>query len=834
LLEKVALSTKKKTLFQKLLDKRIREGYSIQWLRSLFPLRRDHLYFGRQPPPLDWSMKMSYNCTNILKWTEAQLKYTYDVTLQEATPQELHEALGEAVMMAISDNWSSSKKARLQQRKAYYFSAEYLIGRLVYSNLYNLGILDEMKQLFAAQGVDLAVLEEIEDAALGNGGLGRLAACFLDSAASCDIPLSGYGLRYKFGLFKQSFDDQGSQKENADDWTKFGDPWSYRRYNHTVKVKFPDHTVLAVPYDVPVIGYGTHNINTLRLWQCEAEEELDFSAFNDQDYLRALDQKNKAEDITRVLYPNDSTWEGKRLRIKQQYVLSSASLQDMLRTFKTAHGNDLSRFADYYAVQLNDTHPAMSIPELIRLLMDEGMDFDQSFSIAQRTFSYTNHTVMSEALEKWPLDLLGSVVPEIVDIIRRIDEKLQREHPGLFIIKDNTAHMANLSVYVSSYVNGVAEIHSQILKDDLFHDWYQVYPDRFQNKTNGVTPRRWMGLCNPELTQMLKYRIGGDFLKDLDKLSELKPMIDEDMVRQFNAIKRQKKEQLCKVIAEKEGVQLNPDFIFDVQIKRLHEYKRQLMNALSIVDIYFRLKNGELPDFRPTVYIFGAKSAPGYARAKAIIRYINRIAKLINNDPAVSDKLKVVFVQNYNCSYAEHIIPAADISEQISPAGTEASGTGNMKLMLNGAVTLGTLDGANVEIAQEAGMDNEYIFGHTVQEINNAKDSYCARSIYDTDSHLHRAIDTLVDGTVPTDDAQKELHHALLDGASWHKADNYFVLLDYASYMDAKLRVNRDYADRLAFGRKCLENVASGSKFSSDRTIRQYADEIWHINPVKF
>lgn len=777
---------------------------------------------------------MSYNCTNILKWTEAQLKYTYDVTLQEATPQELHEALGEAVMMAISDNWSSSKKARLQQRKAYYFSAEYLIGRLVYSNLYNLGILDEMKQLFAAQGVDLAVLEDIEDAALGNGGLGRLAACFLDSAASCDLPLSGYGLRYKFGLFKQSFDEQGSQKENADDWSKYGDPWSYRRYNHTVKVKFPDHTVLAVPYDVPIIGYGTHNINTLRLWQCEAEEELDFNAFNDQDYLRALDQKNKAEDITRVLYPNDSTWEGKRLRIKQQYVLSSASLQDMLRTFKTAHGNDLSRFADYYAVQLNDTHPAMSIPELIRLLMEEGMDFEQSFSIAQRTFSYTNHTVMSEALEKWPLDLLGSVVPEIVDIIRRIDEKLKWEHPGLYIIKDNTAHMANLSVYVSTYVNGVAEIHSQILKDDLFHDWYQVFPDRFQNKTNGVTPRRWMGLCNPELTQMLKYRIGGDFLKDLDKLADLKPMIDDDMVRQFNAIKRQKKEQLCKVIAEKEDVQLNPDFIFDVQVKRLHEYKRQLMNALSIVDIYFRLKNGELPDFHPTVYIFGAKSAPGYARAKAIIRYINRIAKMINNDPAVSDKLKVVFVQNYNCSYAEHIIPAADISEQISPAGTEASGTGNMKLMLNGAVTLGTLDGANVEIAQEAGMENEYIFGHTVEQINAAKDSYYARGIYDTDSHLHRAIDTLVDGTVPTDDAQKELYHALLDGASWHKADNYFVLLDYASYMDAKLRVNHDYADRLAFGRKCLENIASGSKFSSDRTIRQYADEIWHIKPVRF
>ena len=777
---------------------------------------------------------MSYNCMNILKWTESQLKYTYDVSLQEATPQELHEALGQAVMMSIADNWSNSKRARLHERKAYYISAEYLIGRLVYSNLYNLGILDEMKQLFASRGVDLAVLEEIEDAALGNGGLGRLAACFLDSAASTNIPLSGYGLRYKYGLFKQSFDAEGSQKEAADDWSKYGDPWSYRRYNHTVKIKFPDHTVLAVPYDVPVIGYGTNNINTLRLWQCEPETPLDFNAFNDQDYARALAEKNKAEDITRVLYPNDSTWEGKRLRIKQQYVLSSASLQDMMRTFKTAHGNDLSHFADFYAVQLNDTHPAMSIPELIRLLMLEGMDFEQSFSIAQRTFSYTNHTVMSEALEKWPLDLLRSVVPEIVDIIVRIDERLKRENPNLFIVKDNTAHMANLSIYVGSYVNGVAAIHTQILKDDCFKDWYHMFPQRFQNKTNGVTPRRWMGLCNPELTQLIKYRVGGDFLKDMDKLAKLKPMIDDDMVRQFNAVKRTKKEQLCKIIAEHEGVQLNPDFVFDVQVKRLHEYKRQLMNALSIVDIYFRLKNGELPNFQPTAFIFGAKSAPGYARAKAIIRYINRIARMINNDPAVADKLKVVFVQNYNCSYAEHIIPAADISEQISPAGTEASGTGNMKLMLNGAVTLGTLDGANVEIAQEAGKENEYIFGHTVEQINACKDSYHARGIYDSNPYLHRAIDTLVDGTVPTDDAQRELYHALLDGASWHKADHYFVLLDYASYIDTKLKANADYADRLNFGRKCLMNIASGAKFSSDRTIRQYAEEIWHIQPTQY
>ncbi len=777
---------------------------------------------------------MSYNCMNILKWTESQLKYTYDVSLQEATPQELHEALGQAVMMSIADNWSNSKRTRMHQRKAYYFSAEYLIGRLVYSNLYNLGILDEMKQLFAARGVDLGCLEEIEDDALGNGGLGRLAACFLDSAASTNIPLSGYGLRYKYGLFKQSFDADGSQKEQADDWSKFGDPWSYRRYNHTVKVEFPDHTVLAVPYDVPIIGYETNNINTLRLWQCEPETPLDFNAFNNQDYLRALAEKNKAEDITRVLYPNDSTWEGKRLRIKQQYVLSSASLQDMMRTFKVAHGNDLSHFADFYAVQLNDTHPAMSIPELIRLLMKEGMDFEQSFGIAQRTFSYTNHTVMSEALEKWPLDLLRSVVPEIVDIILRIDQRLKRENPNLFIVRDNTAHMANLSIYVGSYVNGVAAIHTEILKNDCFKDWYHMFPQRFQNKTNGVTPRRWIGLCNPELTQLIKYRVGGDFLKDMDKLAKLKPMIDDDMVRQFNDVKRLKKEQLCKVIAEKEGVQLSPDFIFDVQVKRLHEYKRQLMNALSIVDIYFRLKNGELPNFHPTVFLFGAKSAPGYARAKAIIRYINRIARMINNDPAVADKLKVVFVQNYNVSYAEHIIPAADISEQISPAGTEASGTGNMKLMLNGAVTLGTLDGANVEIAQEAGMENEYIFGHTVEQINACKDSYYARGIYDSNPYLHRALDTLVDGTVPTDEAQQELYHALLDGASWHKADHYFVLLDYASYMDAKLKANADYADRLNFGRKCLLNIASGAKFSSDRTIAQYASEIWHVQPTQY
>ena len=781
---------------------------------------------------------MKYDCQNILNWTEAQLKYTYDVSLKEATPQELHEALGNAVMMAISGNWSNSKKTRMTERKAYYISAEYLIGRLVYSNMYNLGILDEMKALFAERGVDLAVLEDIEDDALGNGGLGRLAACFLDSAASTNIPLSGYGLRYKFGLFKQRFDGNGSQVENADDWTKFGDPWSYRRYNHTVKVKFPEHTVLAVPYDVPVIGYGTQNIGTLRLWQCEAEEELDFNAFNDQDYLRALNAKNKAEDITRVLYPNDSTWEGKRLRLKQQYVLSSASLQDMLRTYKIAHGSDLSRFGEFYAVQLNDTHPAMSIPELIRLLQLEGMSFDEAFKVAQKTFSYTNHTVLGEALEKWPLNLMRSVVPQIADIICQIDHKMRTEIPmdykerrgkKLFIIDEDIVHMANLSIYVGSYVNGVAEIHSQILKDDCFKEWYQVFPERFQNKTNGITPRRWVGLCNPELTKMIREKVGGDFVKDLELIGGLKEHINAETIKEFNAIKRTKKEQLCNIIAQKEGVMLNPDFMFDIQVKRLHMYKRQLMNIVSVVDIYFRLKEGRLPNFQPTAFIFGAKAAPGYIDAKAVIRYINRVADMINNDPAVADKMKVVFVQNYNCSYAEHIIPAADISEQISPAGLEASGTGNMKLMLNGAITLGTLDGANVEIAQEAGAENEYIFGATVEQINAIKGSYAPRKIYDENPDLRRALNTLVDGTVKTDDGLRNLFEQLVNGN-----DQYYLLLDYASYVDAKLKANAEYADRETFGRKCLINIASAAKFSSDRTIRQYAEEIWHIKPTQY
>ena len=486
-------------------------------------------------------------------------------------------------------------------------------------------------------------------------------------------------------------------------------------------------------------------------------------------------------------------------------------------------------------MQLNDTHPAMSIPELIRLLMNEGLDFDAAFELARHVFAYTNHTVMGEALEKWDLELLASVVPEICEIIQQIDARLKKEHPhsDLFIIKDGQAHMANLSVYVSTAVNGVAEIHSQILKDDLFKDWYAVYPERFQNKTNGITPRRWLGLSNPELCGLLDSKVGSGYLKHLDQLEGLKSCMDDMTVKQFNAIKLEKKRQLCTVIEQHEGITLDPEFIFDVQVKRLHEYKRQLLNALSIMDIYMSIKDGSLRHFTPTAFIFGAKAAPGYRRAKAIIRYINRVADLINHDPAVAGLMRVVFVQNYNCSYAEHIIPAADISEQISPAGTEASGTGNMKLMLNGAVTLGTLDGANVEIAEQAGRENEYIFGATVDELNAVKQTYRARSLYESDPHIRRAVDTLINGTVPTDEEQHELYTSLLDGASWHKPDQYYLLYDFESYRQARLNANRDYRDRMAFGRKCLENVASAGKFSSDRTIHQYAEEIWHIEPTK-
>ena len=770
-------------------------------------------------------------------------KNEYCKELNELSPAELHEALGKAMMGDISARWAESKKNHASARRAYYLSAEFLMGRMMYNNLYAMGVLEQTKKLLADKGVDINVFEEIDDAALGNGGLGRLAACFLDSAATHDVPLDGYGIRYKYGLFKQEIVD-GFQVEVADDWQRFGDPWCIRRSEDIVNVNFADQTVKAVPYDMAIIGYGTKNINTLRLWEAEAVNDFNFLEFNDCKYDEAVKEKNDAENISKVLYPNDNSYEGKVLRLKQQYFFSSASLQDILKRYKAKYGTDLSHFADETAIQLNDTHPTISIPEFVRLLTNDGCDFDWALDVARKTFSYTNHTVMQEALEKWDIKLMKSVIPDVYEIIVRINDKLMAELKekkvakadieNMQIIDGHRVHMARMATYISTYVNGVAAIHTQILKDETLKEWYALYPERFQNKTNGVTQRRWLGLCNPELSEFITDLIGNKWLRDLDQLKKLENHLTQENIDKFSGIKYQKKKELSEYIQKHEGIWIDPDFFFDIQVKRLHEYKRQLMNAFSIMAIYFRLKEGKLPNFTPTAFIFGAKAAPGYARAKAIIKYINEIAKLVNNDPEVNNKMKVVFVSNYNVSYAEKIIPAADIHEQISTAGTEASGTSNMKFMANGAVTIGTYDGANIEIAECAGEENEYIFGARVEEINELKKKYDPKKLYDENPEMKKVIDTLIDGRF-SDGGKKgegsfaELHDSLLKGASWHPADHYFILRDLPDYIETKIRVNNDYKDKRAFGYKCLMNTANCGKFSSDRTILEYANELWKV-----
>ncbi len=782
----------------------------------------------------------TFTAADILKLTRQNVLALYHKELNEANAHELHNALGGAVMALIAPDWKKTEEARQHGRQASYLSAEYLVGRLVSNNLLCLGVLDETEKLFAEAGAPLTAMEEIEDDAFGNGGLGRLAACFLDSAASLRLPLTGYGLRYRYGLFYQYFED-GYQKEAPDDWSRYGDPWSIRREDRAVIVPIRGLPVRAVPYDMPVIGNKNGYIGTLRLWQTESLSEIDFAAFNDQKYKAASAGKNAAEDIVKFLYPNDTTRAGKLLRLKQQYVLSSASLQDMLRDYEERHGQDYSAFASEYAVQLNDTHPTLAIPELIRLLENRGVTFEDALAIARKTFAYTNHTVMQEALEKWDLSLLRSLSPEIAAIIRQIDAFARRElgeaffekAPECVLTDGKRAHMANLAVYCSFAVNGVAAIHTEILKNDLFHAWHSLYPDRIQNKTNGITQRRWLGLCNPELTHWLNRLTGSDVIKDPMALNLLKDRINDDTAREFLNIKQVKKEQLSSLLQKREGVLLPPDFIFDVQIKRLHEYKRQLLNILSIIAIYEGLKDGSIKDFTPTAFLFGAKAAPGYVRAKAVIRLINKAAEIINEDEETNDRLRVLFVHNYDCSYAEKIIPAADVSEQISPAGTEASGTGNMKLMMNGAVTLGTMDGANIEIVEQAGLQNNYIFGATVDKINAIRKTYDPNEYIKASPRLASALSWLKNGPIPDEDGSlRELYDALTIGASWHKPDHYFLALDFDSYLDAKLLVNREYTDRIQFAKKALYNIAGSGIFSSDRTIRQYAEEIWAIRPA--
>lgn len=763
--------------------------------------------------------------------------------IKSATPQQIHNALGDTIMEMYAEQWDSARQEHLSKRRAAYLSMEFLVGRAVYNNLLVLGIYDEVNDVFRKLGLDLADLEEIEDAALGNGGLGRLAACFLDSAATLSLPLDGYGIRYKYGLFKQSIVD-GFQKEDIDDWTKYGDPWSRRCDEDTVLIEYSGQTVKAVPYDMPIFGCKTENVGTLRLWQAEPVKEFDFDTFNKQDYLEASKEKIYAEDISRVLYPNDDTDEGKKLRLKQQYFFSCASLTDILRKHKARFGT-LDNLADYITVQLNDTHPVISIPELIRQLVDnEGWDFAKALDTAKKVFNYTNHTVMQEALEKWRTDLVEDVLPRIYSIIIQINEELIAEMYAanverdkinrIKIIKGDLIHMADMACYASSHINGVAEIHTQILKDSVLADWYSLAPDKFRNETNGITQRRWLGLCNRELSALITELLGDDgWLTDLDRLKELTKYADDDeILRRFMDIKQTKKTQLADFIKAHDGIDIDDTHIFDIQIKRLHEYKRQLLNAFSILWIYYGIKDGSITDFPPTTFIFGAKSAPGYRRAKAIIKFINEAARIVSSDEDTKDILNVVFVQNYNVSYAEKLVAGADVSEQISTAGTEASGTGNMKLMLNGAVTLGTYDGANIEIVQEAGEENNYIFGAKVEDLERIVPTYDSRAVFASNPMIKRVVSALIDGTVSDGGSGdfRELYTSLLDGASWHEPDHYYLLGDLQSYVDTKLRCLYDYKnDRLAFARRQWLNMCNAGKFSSDRTIADYAANIWGI-----
>lgn len=761
------------------------------------------------------------------------------------TPQEIHDALGNAVMEYASENWKKSKNAHYNSRRACYFSMEFLVGRAVFNNLICLGIYDETEAVLNEMGKSLSELEEIEDAALGNGGLGRLAACFLDSAASLDLPLDGYGIRYKYGLFKQGIEN-GFQTETADNWTKYGDPWSVRHDEETVEVKFNGQTVKAVPYDMPIFGCKTNHVSTLRLWQSEAVNEFDFNLFNQQKYTEASLEKNSAEDISRVLYPNDDTREGKKLRLKQQYFFCSASLQDITKKHFERFGS-LENISDSITIQLNDTHPVISIPEFIRILVNSGMDFEKAFAITKKVFNYTNHTVMPEALEKWECGLVEELLPEVYSIILQINEKLiaemfakektSEEIEKIKIVRNGLVNMADMAVYCSSYVNGVAEIHTEILKDTVLADWYKLYPERFQNKTNGITQRRWLALCNKELSDLITELLGSDkWITNLDELKKLSGYAeDEEVINRFMNIKKSNKKALADYIHKNEGITIDPYSIFDIQIKRLHEYKRQLLNAFSILYIYFGIKSGEIINMNPVTFIFGAKSAPGYRRAKGIIKFINEIAKLVDNDEEVSRYVKVVFVSNYNVSYAEKLIPAADVSEQISTAGTEASGTGNMKLMLNGAVTLGTYDGANIEIVQEAGEENNYIFGARVEELKEIMPEYNSRKILSENPRIRQVVQTLIDGTVSDGGTGyfRDLYFSLTDGASWHSPDNYYLLGDLENYIDVKLKCIGDFGNKKLIGKKMWLNMCNAGKFSSDRTINDYAENIWHIGKVE-
>ena len=798
------------------------------------------------------------------------VKTLFRKEVEEATPQQLFQAVSYAVKEAIIDDWLATQKQyeKDDPKTVYYMSMEFLLGRALGNNLINMTAYKEVKEALEEMGIDLNVIEDQEpDPALGNGGLGRLAACFLDSLATLGYASYGCGIRYRYGMFKQKIRD-GYQVEAPDNWLKDGNPFELRRPEYAKEVRFGGNirveydesgkthfvqenyeSVMAIPYDYPIVGYGNHIVNTLRIWDAEAIVNFQLDSFDRGDYHKAVEQENLAKNIVEVLYPNDNHYAGKELRLKQQYFFVSASIQAAIAKFKKKH-NDISKLPEKVTFQMNDTHPTVAVAELMRILLDEeDLGWNEAWDITTKCCAYTNHTIMAEALEKWPIDLFSKLLPRIYQIIQEIDrrfiEQVRAQYPGneekvkkMAILMDGQVKMAHLAIVAGYSVNGVAKLHTEILKNQELQDFYQMMPEKFNNKTNGITQRRFLMHANPLLADWVTEKLGTkEWITDLSKMSGLKEWLDdEEALKEFMTIKFKNKERLAAYIKEHNGVEVDPRSIFDVQVKRLHEYKRQLLNILHVMYLYNQIKEHPEMSFYPKTYIFGAKASAGYIRAKEIIKLINSVADVINNDRSINGKLKVVFIEDYRVSNAELIFAAADISEQISTASKEASGTGNMKFMMNGAPTLGTMDGANVEIVDEVGIDNAFIFGLSADEVINYEQNggYNPYDIYNNDPDIHRVVDQLVDGTYSNGDTEmyRDLYNSLLNNQGGSRADMYFILKDFRSYADAQARAMEAYKDTEKWAKMALKNTACCGKFSADRTIQEYVDDIWHLDHV--
>ena len=798
------------------------------------------------------------------------VKTLFRKEVEEATPQQLFQAVSYAVKEAIIDDWLATQKQyeKDDPKTVYYMSMEFLLGRALGNNLINMTAYKEVKEALEEMGIDLNVIEDQEpDPALGNGGLGRLAACFLDSLATLGYASYGCGIRYRYGMFKQKIRD-GYQVEAPDNWLKDGNPFELRRPEYAKEVRFGGNirveydetgkthfvqenyeSVMAIPYDYPIVGYGNHIVNTLRIWDAEAIVDFQLDSFDRGDYHKAVEQENLAKNIVEVLYPNDNHIAGKELRLKQQYFFVSASIQAAITKFKKKHG-DISKLPEKVTFQMNDTHPTVAVAELMRILLDEeNLGWNEAWDITTKCCAYTNHTIMAEALEKWPIDLFSRLLPRIYQIIQEIDRRfiaqVRAQYPGneekvkkMAILMDGQVKMAHLAIVAGYSVNGVAKLHTEILKNQELKDFYQMMPEKFNNKTNGITQRRFLMHANPLLADWVTEKLGTkEWITDLSKMSGLKEWLDdEEALKEFMTIKFKNKERLAAYIKEHNGVEVDPRSIFDVQVKRLHEYKRQLLNILHVMYLYNQIKEHPEMSFYPKTYIFGAKASAGYIRAKEIIKLINSVADVINNDRSINGKLKVVFIEDYRVSNAELIFAAADISEQISTASKEASGTGNMKFMMNGAPTLGTMDGANVEIVEEVGIDNAFIFGLSADEVINYEQNggYNPYDIYNNDPDIHRVVDQLVDGTYSNGDTEmyRDLYNSLLNNQGGSRADMYFILKDFRSYADAQARAMEAYKDKEKWAKMALKNTACCGKFSADRTIQEYVDDIWHLDHV--